>query len=187
MIPIPMVWRIDVEPDDFQPGEGRPPWNGLVAMSALVDRVRRQLEDCSGSRVNPTWLLRMDPDVSRCYGTPDYAVRAYPAIFDSLRGHGDAFGLHVHFYQWDEERQESYSEHADASWLRTCLDTAVETFTLTFGTRPRRHRAISPRAPPFRRPRSQNRNTAPRDLTPGSRTCPTRDRKSTRLNSSHRT
>jgi hypothetical protein len=138
MKPIPAIWRIDIEPDDFQPGSGLPPWTGFIAMADLVERLRRPLADRSGVPVHPTWFLRLDPDIERCYGRADFVVNHYRTEINRLIEHVDPFGIHVHYYRWDERRRVSYSDHADTGWTLHCLDTAVHTFERCFGERPRR-------------------------------------------------
>jgi hypothetical protein len=138
MKPIPAVWRIDIEPDDFQPGPGLPAWSGFVAAADFVERLRRPLADRSGTAVHPTWFLRLDPDIERCYGRADFVVDHYRAQIDQLRSRGDPFGIHVHYYRWDEQRRVSYSDHADTRWTTHCLDSAARTFERCFGEPPRR-------------------------------------------------
>ena len=138
MKPIPTVLRIDIEPDDFEPAAGLPPWNGFVAMADLVERLREPLADYSGAAVHPTWFLRLDPDIERCYGRTDFVVSHYPAHIERLRARGDPLGIHVHYYRWDEERSVSYSDHTDVGWATHCLDVAAHTFERCFGERPRR-------------------------------------------------
>ena len=136
--PIPAIWRIDVEPDEFQPAVGAKPWLGLEATCELVDRLRVSLRQRSGQPVHPTWLLRLDPDVGRCFGRTDFVVHEHRARFDEIRAHGDPLGLHVHPYRWDAERQTAYSDHADHAWTRHCLEVSARTFEQCFGEAPRR-------------------------------------------------
>jgi len=136
--PIPAIWRIDIEPDEFQPGPGLPPWTGFVAMADLVAQLRGPLADLSGTAVQPSWFLRLDPDIERAYGRADFVVEQYGSLIDELRAHGDPLGIHVHFYRWDEKRQVSFSDHADEGWTSHCLDVATSTFERCFGERPRR-------------------------------------------------
>ena len=107
-------------------------------MADLVERLRRPLADRSGAAVRPTWFLRLDPDIERCYGRTDFVVDHYRAQIDQLRAQGDPFGIHVHYYRWDEHRKVSYSEHADTGWTTHCLDIAAHTFERCFGEPPRR-------------------------------------------------
>jgi hypothetical protein len=136
--PIPAIWRIDIEPDDAQPGPGQPPWRGFVAIADLVERLRRPLEDRSSAAVRPTWFLRLDPDIERCYGRADFVVDRYRAQLEQLRAHGDPLGVHVHYYRWDDQRSVSYSDHADTGWTTHCLEIAAHTFERCFDEPPRR-------------------------------------------------
>ena len=138
MKPIPAILRIDIEPDDVQPGSGLPPWTGFVAMADLLERLRAPLADRCGAVVRPTWFLRLDPGIERWYGRSDFVIDHYAPKIDQLRAEGDPFGIHVHYYRWDEERGVSYSDHADTGWTTHCLDTAAHTFERCFGEPPRR-------------------------------------------------
>jgi hypothetical protein len=135
---IPAILRIDVEPDDFVPGPDAPPWTGFMAMAEFIERSRDDWSSLSGSPVHPTWFFRLDPDVERWYGRPDFAVREYGALVDRLRERGDFFGIHVHYYRWDDSVQASISEHVDRRWITHCIDTAVQSFEGCFGQRARR-------------------------------------------------
>lgn len=138
MKPIPTILRLDVEPDEFEPGPGLPPWTGFVAMVELLERLRAPLADLSGAAVHPTWFFRFDPDIERLYGRSDFVIDHYGAQIDQLRAHGDQFGIHVHHYRWDEERDVSYSDHADTGWTNHCIDISAQTFARCFGEPPRR-------------------------------------------------
>jgi hypothetical protein len=107
-------------------------------MTDLVERLRGPLEAVSGSSVHPSWFLRLDPDIERAYGRPDFVVQQYGGIVDRLRAHGDPLGIHVHFYRWDSERQVSFSDHGDDNWIAHCIDMAASAFERCFGERPRR-------------------------------------------------
>ena len=135
---IPAIWRIDVEPDEFRPVPNRTPWNGFVTMAALVERLRPCLADCSGAVVHPSWFLRLDPEIERCYGQADFVVTRYRGLMDQLRAHGDPLGIHVHYYRWDSERQIAYSDHADVDWTTHCMNVAAEAFARCFGESVRR-------------------------------------------------
>ena len=138
MDPIPVILRLDVEPDDFQPGAGRPPWTGFLAMTDLVERLRGRVADRSGAPLRPAWFLRLDPEIERCYGRPDFAVQQYRDRIECLQAQGDPLGIHVHCYRWDEGRRVSYSDHADPAWVTHCLETSVHAFERCLGERPRR-------------------------------------------------
>ena len=72
---IPAVWRIDVEPDEHQPEVRQKPWEGFVSIATLVEELRERLASRSGHAVHPTWFLRLDPDIERCFGQVDFVVR----------------------------------------------------------------------------------------------------------------
>lgn len=129
---IPTVWRIDVEPDLHQPSVGEKPWDGFSATVALVDELRQRLQARSGRTFHPTWLLRMDPDVERCFGRPDFVVHRHSELFDALIAHGDPLGVHVHPYRWNAARGVAYSDHADTSWATHCFHAAVQAFEHAF-------------------------------------------------------
>ncbi len=129
---IPAVWRIDVEPDEHQPSVGESPWHGLVATEALVEGLRERLGSRSGHPVHPTWFLRLDPDVERCFGRVDFVVHRHRELFDRIQTRQDPLGIHVHPYRWDPERKVAFSDHADPHWTDHCLTVACEAFARSF-------------------------------------------------------
>jgi hypothetical protein len=132
--PIPAIWRIDVEPDesDNRPEPTPPPWSGFTAMVELVEELRPRLADRAGVPPHPTWFLRLDPNIERCFGQADFVVERHRGPMDRLRAHGDALGIHVHCHRWDERRQATYSDYADADWVAYCVDVAAKTFERCF-------------------------------------------------------
>jgi hypothetical protein len=135
--PIPTVLRIDVEPDRHQPAVGAEPWHGVEAMVALVEGLRRRLEDLSGQAFHPTWMVRLDPDIERCFVRADFAVRRHAELFDRIVAAGDLLGIHVHPYRWDPERGAAWSDH-EGSWHVHCLEVACDVYRDAFGEAPRR-------------------------------------------------
>ncbi len=131
---IPTVWRLDVEPDQHRPAVGQKPWDGFAATVALVDKLRERLGERSGRAVRPTWMLRMDPDIERCFGRADFVVRQHADLFDRLIARGDPLGIHVHHYRWNAERAVAFSDHADSTWTTHCLEVAADAFKNAFGT-----------------------------------------------------
>ncbi len=130
---IPTVWRVDVEPDQHQPAVGPRPWDGFAATVALIDKLRDRLGDRSGRAACPTWMLRMDPDIERCFGRADFVVCQHAELFDRLIARGDPMGIHVHHYRWNAERAVAFSDHADGAWTTHCLKVAVDAFKNAFG------------------------------------------------------
>jgi hypothetical protein len=131
--PIPTVWRIDVEPDQHQPSVGERPWEGFVDTVARVDKLRDRLGNRSGRAVRPTWLLRMDPDIERCFGRVDFVVRRHGELFDQLTARDAPLGIHVHAYRWNPEQAVAFSDYADSAWTTHCLRVAADAFRNAFG------------------------------------------------------
>jgi hypothetical protein len=138
MGPIPAVWRIDVEPDEFPLPSSPGSWSGFVTMSELVRELRPRLADRSGIVGHPTWFFRFDPEIARAYGRTDFVVDRYQGLVDELRAHGDPLGIHIHYYRWNDRKQVVYSEHADVGWINHCFDVAAHTFERCFGEPVRR-------------------------------------------------
>lgn len=135
---IPAVWRIDIEPDEHTPKHDRAAWDGFVAMAGLVEKLRRPLADCSGTAVHPTWFFRFDPQIDRCFGRADFVVDGYRSLVDQIRAHGDPLGIHVHYYRWDEQKHDWFSDYANADWITHCIQVAARTFKQCFGKPVRR-------------------------------------------------
>jgi hypothetical protein len=136
--PIPTVLRIDIEPDEFQPEVGQKPWQGFVSMATLTEGLRERLASRSGHPFHPTWFLRLDPDIERCFGRVDFVVHRHSDLFNRLVAHKDPLGIHVHPHRWDEKRLVAFSDHADDAWTTHCLMVAAQAFARCFGEPVRR-------------------------------------------------
>lgn len=137
---VPAFLCIDVEHDAFEPVPGDGPWEGFAAAVRLIERLREPLGDRSGQAPHPTWFLRTDPIVGRCFGRTDYVVHRHPDLVERLRSRGAPFGIHVHALPWDEERGIGYSDYADPTWGAHCVEVAAGAFARSFGESPRRCR-----------------------------------------------
>lgn len=135
--PIPAVFRIDIEPDEHQP-KAREHWPGFIDMVAQVEQLRDRLSDLSGEAMHPTWFMRLDPDIERCFGHVDFVVRRHRDLFDQLIRHRDPLGIHVHAHRWDPERAVVFSDYGDDNWTRNCLTVAADVFEDCFGEPVRR-------------------------------------------------
>jgi len=135
---IPAVWRIDIEPDEFEPPIQEKPWEGFAVMAALVERLRKRLADRSGHVVHPTWFVRLDPDIGRCFGKVDFVVRRHRKLFNQLADHEDPIGIHVHAYRWNDKQAIAFSDYADSAWTTHCLTVAADAFANSFGKPARR-------------------------------------------------
>jgi len=90
-------------------------------MVAHVEAMRSRLSDLSGCGVHPSWFVRFDPDIERCFGRADFVVQQHRDLFDSLRQRGDALGIHVHAHRWDASQAVTFSDYADQNWTMHSL------------------------------------------------------------------
>jgi hypothetical protein len=134
--PIPTVLRIDVEPDEQQPKVGERPWDGFLAMSDMIETLRRRLGDATGHAVCPTWMIRLDPDVERAFGRTDFPVRRHQDLFNRIVKHVDTLGIHIHALRWNTKKGVVFSDFADEAWCTECLRVAASTFQSCFGAPP---------------------------------------------------
>jgi hypothetical protein len=136
LAPIPTILRVDVEPDEHQPTGGERPWDGFVSMMGMLRTLRQRLGAVSGHAIKPTWMIRLDPDIARAFGRPDFPVHRHPTLFDEILAERDALGVHVHPLRWDVNQQVLFADHADDAWTVQCLRSAVSTFQAAFGGTP---------------------------------------------------
>src|SRR5215831_10264271 len=103
MTRIPIVMCIDVEPDQFLIDvDAKEDWNGFAQTFEFFNALRQHFEVATGRPVHYSWFLRMDPQIELGYGQADWVVQRYDALIQKLRRAGDAIGLHVHAWQWQE-------------------------------------------------------------------------------------
>lgn len=168
---IPAVLGLDVEPNEFEIPHGRPdPWTGFEQTIAEMRVWRPRLERATGRPVRFSWWLRMDPQVTECYGSPGWVADHYRKELDELRSAGDEIGLHPHAWRWDADQRHWITDHGNADWVRECLEVSFDTYEHAFGMPCTSHRFgshfISPQIVEFLRERN-----VPYDLTvePGAR------------------
>jgi hypothetical protein len=125
---IPVVMCIDVEPDErlIDP-ELQEPWAGFELAYDFFSQLRSRLEAATGKPVHFSWFLRMDPQIAHTYGAADWVARRYPSLIDKIRSAGDALGLHVHAWRW-EEKVENWVVDLDQSWVDHCVRLSFESF-----------------------------------------------------------
>jgi hypothetical protein len=107
-------------------------------MVAHVEAMRNRLSDVSGSGVHPSWFVRCDPDIERCFGRTDFVVQRHRDLFDLLLQRGDALGIHVHAHRWDPAQAVTFSDYADDNWTMHSLTTSAQAFEACFGEPARR-------------------------------------------------
>jgi hypothetical protein len=136
--PVPAFLSIDVEPDAMQISPDRgDPWLGYAATYEFVQSLRIELARTSGAKPVFGWYFRMDPQIERVCGRPDFAMQAFPKRIDTLRQHDDYFGVHPHAMRWSAERKTWVHDFSDRQWLRFTTQFALDAFADCTGARPR--------------------------------------------------
>jgi GT2 family glycosyltransferase len=125
---------IDVEPDErrYDPAS-RPRWIGFETLLAEIPHFRAQLAKASGAPVHFTWLLRLDQQIKRTYGRPDWPLEQYRREIGELRNAGDEIGVHTHSWRWDEVGGDWVAEHGDPAWVGRCVDESLATYRQATG------------------------------------------------------
>ena len=62
----------------------------------VVRKWREDLEQATGRAVHFIWLLRMDFQIEKVYGSSRWCVDRYGGFLEEMRRQGDEVGLHVH-------------------------------------------------------------------------------------------
>jgi len=131
---IPVVMCIDVEPEErLIPTVAQQSWPGFEGTVEFFNDQRRRIESATGSPVHYSWFFRMDPQIARAYSTAAWVVKRYSSIVAKLRKAGDACGLHVHPWRWDETLDQWIADFADQKWVDQCVRLAFESFHEAFG------------------------------------------------------
>jgi len=131
--PIPLVFCIDVEPDARlirEPVE----WLGFDATRGFLEEQRLPIEQATGSPARFCWFLRLDPQITGCYGSATWVFERYAAVIDNLQRNGDHFGIHPHAYRWLEDRQIWLHDFANQAWMEHCVASSLEAFEQGLGT-----------------------------------------------------
>lgn len=131
---IPIIFCIDVEPDDFTPEPDRPvPWRGFEAFVERVPSLRELLKAATGSDVRFSWFVRADPQVQRIYGSAGWAFSQYERLLHSLLSEGDEIGLHAHAARYSEERGGWIEDFGSQDWISECIATSFGSYVAAFG------------------------------------------------------
>jgi hypothetical protein len=129
-----VIFAIDVEPDGRRIGPDDT-WQGTDFAMRQLAGLRKGFEELTRATVHFNWFLRLDPQIERTWGRPDWLVQACPNLIPVIRRHGDLAGIHVHAWRWDERRGCWFNDFA-LPWRRHCLARSAETFQSVFGTPP---------------------------------------------------
>ncbi len=124
----PVVICIDVEPDErlIDP-KLREPWTGFEATFEFFNKLRPRFQAATGQPVHFSWFLRMDSQIAHAYGTADWVVRQYASLIEGIRSAGDAIGLHIHAWRWEESRG-NWVVDLDQAWVDHCVRLGFESF-----------------------------------------------------------
>lgn len=120
---------IDIEPDEraIDP-RVRADWTGFEKSFEFFSELRPRLETATGSPVHFSWFLRMDPQVTHTYGSPDWVVTRYPRLIKDLEAAGDELGIHTHAWRWDEKSQNWVSDFGNPQWIDHCVRSSFDAF-----------------------------------------------------------
>lgn len=130
----PVALVLDVEPDPRLVYEPDPRhWDGLRAMLAFASRLRVALSPGQPSVPTFTWMLRMDPQMRRVYGSNAWVPGRFRAELEAVAAAGDDLGLHTHLYRWEEHRGDWTTDMRDPEWPVACVREATAAYRDAFG------------------------------------------------------
>jgi hypothetical protein len=135
---IPVVFCVDVEPDEFFVDPANPkPWSGFEFGHGYLKGFRARFEKATGRPVHFNWFVRFDPQVAIAYGNAAWAVERYAEFFDEYRSRGDEIGIHVHTYNWSKTQDAWIDDSGNEEWTAHCLQSSFDAFKQVFGDEPR--------------------------------------------------
>ena len=130
---IPVLLCIDIEPQQRAVDRhARRDWIGFPETWEFMESIRPRLAQATHRAAHFNWFLRMDPQISEAYGSADWAVTRYPAIFDGISRAQDELGLHPHAWRFDQEKREWFVDFGDQDWIEKCVTQSFDKFLSTF-------------------------------------------------------
>ncbi|HXV17223.1 MAG TPA: hypothetical protein VD758_10615 [Gemmatimonadaceae bacterium] len=132
----PIVFVIDVEPDDRKTERNKSGWESSEDALNRLEVLRGELETATGREVKYNWFFRCDTQIAETYGRADYVAEACPRVIRAVTERGDAAGIHVHLWRWDNTHSRWFNDFADKDWIAECLTVSIESFQNIFGHRP---------------------------------------------------
>lgn len=131
---LPIIFCIDVEPDEFTPEPDRPvPWRGFEVCAERLQPVRELLQAATGTTVHFSWFVRADPQVQHIYGSAGWAFSHYAEILRNLLSEGDEIGLHAHAARYSKESSRWIEDFGSQEWVSHCLAAAFDAYVAAFG------------------------------------------------------
>lgn len=126
---IPVLICIDIEPDQRKlDPKARVDWTGFEKSYEFFRELRPRLENATGSPVHFSWFLRMDPQITHIYESPDWVVTRYRRLIKELEATGDELGLHAHANRWDEHSKDWIADYRNQEWVDHCVRSSFEAF-----------------------------------------------------------
>ncbi len=107
-------------------------WVGFEKSFEFFQGLRLKLAAVTGARVNFSWFLRMDPQISHVYGSAGWVATRYRDQIDELQAAGDEIGLHAHAWRWDEPAQDWIADFGNQEWIDHCIRLAFDAFHKSF-------------------------------------------------------
>jgi hypothetical protein len=132
----PIIFAIDVEPDDRQTAIGKSGWESSEEAVEKLESLRDELETATGRPVRYNWFVRLDAQIEQTFGRADYVAEACPGVIRAVIERGDAAGIHVHLWRWSAKHSTWFNDFADRDWVAECLEMSMTTFDGVFGYRP---------------------------------------------------
>jgi hypothetical protein len=132
----PVIFAIDVEPDDRQTEKGKSGWESSEEAIDKLEALRTDLETATGRLVQYNWFFRFDRQIEQTFGRADYVSVACPRVIRAVIERGDAAGIHVHLWRWSVKHSRWFNDFADGDWVAECLDMSMATFDKLFGYPP---------------------------------------------------
>lgn len=132
----PILFVIDVEPDDRHTTPNRSGWESSEAALDKLEVLRGELQTATGRPVKFNWFFRCDTQIEQTFGRADYVAEACPRVLRSVIAHGDAAGIHIHLWRWNEKDSRWFNDFADRQWIADSLDVSLKAFESIFGHPP---------------------------------------------------
>jgi len=135
---IPILISIDAEPDGtFIDLKQRVPWHGFEHSEAVIEGWREDISRATGRAAHFTWLLRMDPQIEKVYGSLGWCVESHGKRLEGLARQGDEIGLHVHPFRWSRQDDQWVLDYGNQDWVENCVEQGHRAFTQALGYPPR--------------------------------------------------
>ena len=139
--PLPLVFAVDLEPDQREVDNQDPSWKSAAEFFKRLPELRERLNGIAGNG-DPfvlTWLVRADPQIERTNGDTAYAFRHFLEELRTAVAAGDEIGLHVHPWRWAESQGRWMQDHGNEEWINHCIQVACDTYRNHFGKLPATH------------------------------------------------